>query len=270
MSNYDSNPLHAYPPNQPRNGVGKLTLLLIGINVALFVLQVLSGVDFSDPSTRDAMHWGADYAPLTYLSEPYRLFSSMFFHFGFMHLLMNMWALFVFGNIAEQVFGRAYYLGLYILAGLMGNLLSGYLDILNSYAYLQHPAQDLIPRVSAGASGAVMGLGGALTALSFFRNVPYLDRKSLLIIMIANVGFGFFASGINNMAHIGGIIMGVILALGWHFTQKMYAGKIMPMIVLGLGIALCFVFYQYNQQQIQGLLALWQDAANQMKTMLIN
>ena len=71
------------------------------------------------------------------------------------------------------------------------------------------------------------------------------------------------------MAHIGGIIMGVILALGWHFTQKMHAGKIMPMIVLLLGIVLCFAFYQYNQYQIQGLLALWQDATNQMKTLLI-
>ena len=268
MSNYPINPTHQQFTNQPRNGVRKLTLVLIGINVALFALQALSGVDISDPLTRDALRWGADYAPLTYLAEPYRLFSSMFFHFGFMHLLMNMWALFVFGNIAEQTFGKVYYLGLYILAGLAGNLLSGYVDILNSYAFLQQPSQDLIPHVSAGASGAVMGLGGALTALSFFRPVPYLDRKSLLIIMIANLGFGFFATGINNMAHIGGMLMGVFMALTWHFSQKTNTGIISIIVLLIISTTICFAFYQYNQHLIQGLIPLWQDALIQMKTHL--
>lgn len=55
----------------------------------------MHGMDVSQPSTRDAILWGADYAPLTYLAEPMRLFSSMFFHFGLIHLMLNMWALYI-------------------------------------------------------------------------------------------------------------------------------------------------------------------------------
>jgi len=156
MPTYSDTPTHIQS-----NAIGKITLLLIVINVGLFAIQVLSGVNITDPSTLDTLRWGADYAPLTFLEEPYRLFTSMFFHFGIIHLMMNMWALYVFGDVAEKTFGRFYFLGLYILAGLMGSLLSGYLDIRNSYELLQNFDQKLIPHVSAGASGAVMGLGGA-------------------------------------------------------------------------------------------------------------
>lgn len=68
-----------------------------------FLWQVLTGVNISSPSLVDAIHWGADYAPLTFLEEPTRLFTSMFFHFGFIHLMLNMWALYIFGSVAEQL-----------------------------------------------------------------------------------------------------------------------------------------------------------------------
>ena len=80
--------------------------MLIVINVGLFAIQVLSGVNITDPTTLDALRWGADYAPLTFLEEPYRLFSSMFFHFGILHLMMNMWALYIFGDVAEKNFRK--------------------------------------------------------------------------------------------------------------------------------------------------------------------
>ena len=251
-----------YAPNIPAsgNGIGKLTLILIIINVALFAMQVFSGVDISHPAIRDALRWGADYAPLTYLAEPYRLFTSMFFHFGIIHLMMNMWALFVFGNIVEQTFGRFFYLGLYLLAGLMGNLFSGFLDIQNSFSLLQQHQPDLMPRVSAGASGAIMGLGGALTALSFLRPIAYLDRKSLVIIMIINICFGLFTPGINNMAHMGGLIMGAVLAICWHITQRFKPGWISSAVVLLLGVGLCYATYAYNMQLVQHLVVLWKEA----------
>ncbi|EKE23376.1 MAG: hypothetical protein ACD_6C00502G0002, partial [uncultured bacterium] len=110
-----------------------ITAILIGINVGLFGWQAMHGMDVSQPSTRDAILWGADYAPLTYLAEPMRLFSSMFFHFGLIHLMLNMWALYIFGSVAEQLFGRMYFIGLYVCAGLMGSLLSGYMNIQDSY-----------------------------------------------------------------------------------------------------------------------------------------
>lgn len=257
---------------QPRQAIGKITLMLIVLNVGLFAWQIVSGVNISDPSIRDALLWGADYAPLTFLEEPFRLFSSMFFHFGLMHLGFNMWALYVFGNVAEESFGKFYYLGLYLLAGLMGSLLSGYIDIHNSYELLQSFDQSLIPRVSAGASGAVMGLGGALTLLSLFPPTPQqryiLDKKSLLTILAINLAFGFFTSGINNAAHIGGMIMGAILALLWYLTQRHQNNTLLKMLILIIAAAITYVIYLYLQHLIQPLTPLWKDAVIQMKSQL--
>lgn len=257
---------------EPRQPIGKITLFLIIINVSLFAWQILSGVSITDPTTLDALRWGADYAPLTFLEEPYRLFSSMFFHFGLMHLGFNMWALYIFGDVAEKTFGKFYFLGLYLLAGLMGSLLSGYLDIRNSYALLQHADPSLIPRVSAGASGAVMGLGGALTLLSLFPPTAtqrfILDKKSLLTILAVNLAFGFFTSGINNAAHIGGMIMGAVLALLWYFTQRQQAKPMLNFVILIIGLVMTYSFYLYCQHLVEPLTPLWQEAVAQMRSQL--
>ena len=254
------------------NSIGKITLLLIVINVGLFAIQVLSGVNITDPTTLDALRWGADYAPLTFLEEPYRLFSSMFFHFGILHLMMNMWALYIFGDVAEKTLGKFYFLGLYILAGLMGSLLSGYLDIRNSYEMLQNFDQKLFPHVSAGASGAVMGLGGALTLLSLFPPTPnqrfILDKRSLLTVLAINLAFGFLASGINNAAHIGGMLMGAVMALAWYATQRAKMGKAANIIIVILGIAATYAVYLYCQHLVGPLSPLWQQALAQMREQL--
>lgn len=156
------------------------TAVLIAVNVGLFAWQIFTGTDASHPSTQDAIRWGADYAPLTYLAEPIRVFSSMFFHFGLIHLMLNMWALYIFGSVAEQLFGRWYFVGLYLCAGLMGSLFSGYMNIQDSYALIEGGVANpgLLPSVSAGASGAVMGLGGALTILSI---LPVLPRQRFIL-----------------------------------------------------------------------------------------
>ncbi len=268
MAEYNPPPVYT----RPNLKIGKITALFIIINVGLFILEVFSGVNISNPSTVDAIRWGADYAPLTYLYEPYRIFSSMFFHFGFMHLLMNMWALYVFGNIAEVLFGRLYFFGLYLLAGISGSLLSGYLDIHNSYQLLQHFNPDYLPRVSAGASGAVMGIGGALTALSFFAPLPQqrliLDKKSLISIMAINLVFGVLASGINNAAHMGGMIMGAVLAIVWYFAERKNAGIFTKIIILIIGTIITYFIYLYLLKLVQPITPVWQEIWVQMKAQL--
>lgn len=255
-----------------------ITSTLIAINVGLFLWQILSGVDASNPAPADAIRWGADFAPLTYLEQPQRLITSMFFHFGFIHLALNMWALYIFGSLAEQILRRFYFIGLYFLAGLMGSLLSGYITIQNSYELMNHfnsPAElqsSLIPHIAAGASGAVMGLGGALTILAFFPPLPsqrfILDKKALLIVMGINLVFGFMATGINNSAHIGGMIMGAFLVLIWYFFQKVNARMLGNLIGLVSGSIVCVIFYQYCIRLLPPITPLWQTILSQMNHQL--
>ena len=244
-----------------------ITALLIAINVGLFLWQVLHGMNISQPAIADAIYWGADYAPLTFLAEPQRLFSSMFFHFGLIHLMLNMWALYIFGSVAEQLFGHRFFIGLYLLAGLMGSLYSGYTSIQSSLLLLQNFDPADLPRVSAGASGAVMGLGGALTVLSLLPPLPrqtlLLDKKSLLIIMGINLAMGMMIAGINNAAHLGGMMMGAGLALLWYTSQRVklaWGG----LLALMLGSGLCWWLYQDNLQQLEVIQPIWQSLLHEM------
>ncbi len=192
---------------------------------------------------------------------------SMFFHFGLIHLMLNMWALYIFGSVAEQLFGRSYYIALYVLAGLMGSVLSSYLSIRDGYALLQHFDPKLLPHISAGASGAVMGLGAALTVISLFPPLPQqrflLDKKSLLMVMGINLVFGFTVSGINNAAHIGGMLMGALLAATWYFSQKTPRKALAQAIAIMMGSLLLYAFYFYCTQLSTGLTPLWNEILRQ-------
>ncbi len=113
----------------------------------------------------------------------------------------------------------------------MVSLLSGYLTIQDSYALLAAGTADqsLLPSIGAGASGAVMGLGAALTILSLMPILPgqrfLLDKKTLLMVMGINLAMGFTISGINNAAHIGGMLMGALLAFIWYIGEKIPKGR---------------------------------------------
>ncbi|MBF7689163.1 MULTISPECIES: rhomboid family intramembrane serine protease [Acinetobacter] len=241
------------------------TAFIIIVNVGLYLLQITAGVNSSNPSLLDAIRWGADYPPLTLIYEPYRLFTCMFFHFGFIHLALNMWSLYIFGKIAEQIYGRFYYICLYLLAGLTGSLLSNWITIENSYHLLHVFSVDLLPTVNGGASGAIMGLGGALTILSFFPPAPQqpfiLSKKVLLWVMLINLSVGFITPNINNMAHIGGILMGVILSLIWYFSQRKNTSL---KLIIGIifGILLNLMIYLYCEYKLKDIYLLWMDILN--------
>ena len=248
-----------------------ITATFIAINVGLFVWQVLSGVNISQPTNIEAIRWGADYAPLTFLEEPTRLLTSMFFHFGWMHLMFNMWALYLFGSIAEQMFGRFYFLSMYLLAGLMGSLFSGYINIQDTFTLVNNTTFDpaLLPRVSAGASGAVMGLGAALTVLSLLPVIPrqlfVLDKKTLLITLGLNLAIGFTVSGINNAAHLGGMMMGAYLVITWYIAQRFNTAVIGYVFGLGIGAIGCALLYLYDMQLVQHIAPIWQELLTAMK-----
>jgi rhomboid protease GluP len=164
---------------------------VIGLNVLVYAAMVATGVSPMNPTVVAAIHWGADYGPLTQAGQPWRLLSNIFVHFGAIHLCANMLALASAGPIVERLFGSLAFAALYLAAGILGSLTS----------LAVHPVI-----VSAGASGAIFGIYGALGA------VVLLHRRAIPRVVLSklggvagsfiayNVAFGFGHAGIDNAA----------------------------------------------------------------------
>ncbi|MCA9871359.1 MAG: rhomboid family intramembrane serine protease [Anaerolineae bacterium] len=196
------------PTSKPR-----WTYVLIGINVLVFLAMtafgLLNGLGLNGTQdTRVLLIFGAQQNQLVARGDYYRLLTSMFIHIGIVHLAFNTWALYVIGLGLERLYGSVRYLLIYILSGLGGSLVS----------YLLAPVN-----VSAGASGAIFGLIGAEIAFFYrhrktFGQASQQQLRSLLLIAGINLVFGFTFPGINNYAHIGGLIFGA--ALGWFLVPQ--------------------------------------------------
>lgn len=179
-----------------------ITQTILGLNVLAFVAMIVSGVSFLDPTIPQLLVWGADYGPMTVNQEWWRLLSSTFIHIGVLHLALNMWCLWNLGSLAERLFGNWPYLMLYVLCGLGGAVASLWWNPLN---------------VSAGASGAIFGLAGALIAffslgkLQIPASVIKRNLKNVLTFVAYNVLYGLKGNGIDNAAHLGGLATGFVL-----------------------------------------------------------
>lgn len=178
-----------------------ITIGIAVLNILIFLVLSFGG------RTEDAaymMEHGAMYVPyLLENGERYRLFSSMFLHFGITHLVNNMVTLVVMGKAVERFLGKIRFAIIYLLSGLGGNLLSLYGEILFENYH-----------VSAGASGAIFGLTGALLAMSLSKRYRYvINRQSIIFIVILNLYLGFTSQGVDNLAHIGGLITGFLVAM---------------------------------------------------------
>ena len=173
-----------------------VTYTIITINIILFILMYIFGNGSTDPHT--LVDFGANYATLIKSGEYYRLITSAFLHIGLIHLLVNNYALYVIGPQVESFFGKGKYLIIYILSAIFGNLLS----LLFTDA------------VSAGASGAIFGLLGSILYFGYHYRV-YLEgvlKSQIIPLIIMNLALGFILNGINNAAHIGGLIGGILVS----------------------------------------------------------
>ena len=187
-----------------------VTVALILSTVLVFIAVELTG------TSQNAWHvldYGAAYTPyIVQNGEVYRLFTSMFLHFGIEHLVNNMLVLFVLGSRLEQVIGKLRFLFIYLAGGMAGNIFSLILELRN---------QDF--SVSAGASGAVFAVMGAMIYV-VIRNKGWLgdlSMRQILVMAAFSLYFGFTSSGVDNAAHIGGMIAGFVLAvLIWHPRKK--------------------------------------------------
>ena len=188
-----------------------VTVLLILINTLVFLVVELTG---SSESGQHMLECGAVYAPLILeKGEWYRMFTSMFLHFGAPHLINNMLVLFVLGQRLEPVVGKLKFVLIYILGGLGGNLISLFLDL-----------QTEEYTVSAGASGAVFAvMGGMIYVIIRHRGrVADLTMKQMLIMAAFSLYFGFASEGVDNAAHIGGLLCGFLASVIFYHPRKIW------------------------------------------------
>jgi len=179
---------------------------LIGVNVVVWLLMVLRGAPWIDTTPVSMLvDWGGNAAVLAHDGQWWRMLTATFLHGNFLHLAMNMVVLLMLGSKLEWFLGPRNFLLVYFGAGLLG-----------SAASLHFAAQAT---VSVGASGAVFGVAGALLVI-VLRNHEHLPaeiRQSLMADAGFMVGFsllrGFRAENIDNAAHVGGLIGGLLLAV---------------------------------------------------------
>ncbi len=176
-----------------------INVLLIVINIAIWVLMSMRG------DTRSAeymLQHGAMYPDLVLNGEWYRLFSAMFLHFGAEHLLSNMFMLYFLGDMLLRAVSQWKYAVIYLLSGIGGSMLSLVVMLLTG---------DY--RVSAGASGAIYGVIGALLWV-VLRNGGRFESISIprmLLAVILYISYGFTVEGVDGWAHLGGAIAGFVL-----------------------------------------------------------
>jgi rhomboid protease GluP len=180
-----------------------VTQAIFGINVAVFIAMTLAGVSMLDnPSGQDLVRWGANFGPLTVSGQWWRLLTCVFIHGGLLHIAFNMWCLWDLGRLAESVYGHWTFATVYLITGLAASLAS----------LIWNPAI-----LSVGASGAIFGIAGALIA-SFYLGEFSLPRaalsgtlRSLVVFVGFNLFFGRVVARTDNAAHIGGLLMGLLL-----------------------------------------------------------
>lgn len=189
-----------------------ITYTLIAINVIVYILMMLG-------YRNNILWYGANIPDLIRKGDIYRLLSSVFIHANLMHLFCNMYALYVIGPQLESYLGRFKYLAVYLISGVTGNLLS----------------MAFSSSVSVGASGAIFGLFGSLLYFGYHYRV-YLGtilKSQLIPLIILNLVIGFMIPNIDNAAHIGGLIGGILMtiALGVKYKSSNFE-KINGIIVM--------------------------------------
>lgn len=178
------------------------TIILVVLNALVFLAVEFTG--FSQ-DTVHMLDWGAAYTPyIVEEGETYRIFTSMFLHFGIEHLINNMLVLFILGSRLERVIGSLRFAVIYFLGGIAGNVVSLLYDLRQGEA-----------AVSAGASGAVFAVMGGmiLVVLCNKGRLEDLSMRQILILAVFSLYFGFTSSGVDNAAHLGGFLAGFILAV---------------------------------------------------------
>lgn len=190
------------PMRQRTRSLPLITCILIAVNVLVYVLLELFG------STENGYYmWlhGALYAPSVLVDgEYYRLFTAAFLHFGASHLMNNMLMLYIMGERLEHAVGSVRMLVIYLLSAVAANVFTVFFYTVTG-----------TDAISAGASGALMGVIGAFLAVLLRRRgtVGGVGRRQVLVLIAVTLYSGFISGTTNNAAHISGLVFGFLLGL---------------------------------------------------------
>ncbi|WP_010530992.1 rhomboid family intramembrane serine protease [Lentibacillus jeotgali] len=204
-----------------------LTYFLLTVNIFMFLLLELNG---NSTSTETLIEFGAKYNPaIIEDGEWWRIVASMFLHIGILHLLMNMLAVYYLGTVVERIYGSLRFLIIYFLAGIGGGLAS--------FAFTTN--------VSAGASGALFGLFGALLFFGCIHRRIFFQTMgmNLLFIIGINIVFGLSVPQVDNGAHMGGLITGFIASAILFLPKKKNRPIQLAAVILYMLIVLGLVIY---------------------------
>ena len=208
-----------------------ITPILIAICILVFIAMYIWGNGSEDAVT--LLLFGANFRGLVQAGEVWSLVTSMFLHIGLIHLVVNMYSLLIIGKQLESFLGKWKFLIVYLGSGILGSLLS----------VVVHSS------ISAGASGAIFGLLGSLLYFGYHYRL-YLGtvlKTQVIPIIIINLLIGFMVPGIDNFAHIGGLVGGYLLTMILGVPGKTKkSDRINGSIVLILLVAfLCYMLFGY-------------------------
>ncbi len=191
-------------PDNRTSRLPVVNLTIIAVNFMYFgYLEIVGDTE----NTIFMVAHGALYLPAVLQGEYWRLLTSVFMHFGIGHIVNNMLVLYVLGDNLERALGSVKYLILYLVCGIGANIVSLWFE----WTVGAHE----ILSVSAGASGAVFGVvGGLLYAVAVNRGrLEDLSTRQLAVMILFSLYFGFTCTGVNNAAHVAGLMIGIIMGL---------------------------------------------------------
>jgi rhomboid protease GluP len=185
-----------------------VTALILDLNIIVFLIMLFAGIHILSPNALELLEWGGNRRAETTSGEWWRLLTSMFVHGGIMHLLLNIYGFVLASIFIEPVIGSVRYAIIYFLSGIAGSIAS--------ICWYDNT-------VSVGASGAIFGLFGAILAMTLTGIFAKEEKKSILMLfgpyVLISLLMGL-SGGIDNAAHLGGLMAGAVVALIMYKTMK--------------------------------------------------
>jgi len=216
------------------------TYAIIAINVVVFILMAINGAGIFDANGLVHIKWGSNYSALTLSGDWWRLLTNVFIHFGIIHLAMNLYAFYMVGIYLEPMLGKTRYITAYLCTGVIASLVSlwWHKEGVNS----------------AGASGAIFGIYGVFLTLLFTNLIPKQIRNALLtsigIFVVYNLAYGM-KSGVDNSAHIGGLLSGLIIGFIYYLQMKNEAGENKKQFILApiIAVIIAITWFYLNSNK---------------------